>query len=748
MTSVLPRGGDSDYTLVLVDGVRVNAFGGGFDFSQLALADVDRIEIVRGPQSALFGSDAIGAVVQIVTRQGGPLRVDGLVEGGSLDTSRLAAATCRARAAAGAGAPPRSASRRTASRGIAPATGERVTNDDWRSTHVSGTSRLAQSRQASDVRGHAAVFTTTDRGLPGPVRIEPDRRLRRRRSASRAAQTTTGPDRLRAWQHPGRRRRARPAERSRSATSTWRATSRALRLLFVRHPPPERPRADGCRRSGRPSGLSVGLEVQREEATSHVHHRQRHSSRCRSGASSPGCSPRCGTSRTSGCRSPAGVRVEYIRRDSLESNADSYSPRPGFDDRRDRVAQPEDVDVVPDARQPREWTTRRAGGPASCPGRACARARAPGSGPRTPSRSRSPTTPASGPSAAAASRSASSRRWPARRSVVDVTAFYNRYDDLIVAVGPAMGDISRYRTDNISNATAARPRGVGSRSGPPGGSKRAWPTPSWLDAGPRRRTAPALAPAPFAVGQPLLRRPWHQGSLDVVYARGRVGASARSAARGRVLDVEPTLRRLRRALHEPPATRWPTRARPCGWPARSSSSRRVTNLFNRRYEETLGFPALRPIGAWRESALLRASNVSLAFGGRATRPPRRPGLHDVTLDVGRGEPRRHPRAERLGQDHAAARARGHARPAGGPRHARRRRTSGRMSRAGRRAPDGGRAAGDPPRLRLLGARDRADGPVPAPPAVRARGPRRSRASRATRWRPPARRRSSGARTRR
>ena len=48
----------------------------------LTVADVDRIEIVRGPQSALFGSDAIGAVVQIVTRRGGPPRGDAIVEGG------------------------------------------------------------------------------------------------------------------------------------------------------------------------------------------------------------------------------------------------------------------------------------------------------------------------------------------------------------------------------------------------------------------------------------------------------------------------------------------------------------------------------------------------------------------------------------------------------------------------------------------------------------------------------------------
>jgi hypothetical protein len=54
LTSVFPRGGESDYTLVFIDGVQANAFGGGFDFAQLATDNIDRIEIVRGPQSALY----------------------------------------------------------------------------------------------------------------------------------------------------------------------------------------------------------------------------------------------------------------------------------------------------------------------------------------------------------------------------------------------------------------------------------------------------------------------------------------------------------------------------------------------------------------------------------------------------------------------------------------------------------------------------------------------------------------------
>jgi vitamin B12 transporter len=70
VTSMFTRGGDSDYTKVLLDGIPLNQPGGLFDFSTLQAANVDRIELVRGPQSALFGSDAMTGVVQFFSRRG------------------------------------------------------------------------------------------------------------------------------------------------------------------------------------------------------------------------------------------------------------------------------------------------------------------------------------------------------------------------------------------------------------------------------------------------------------------------------------------------------------------------------------------------------------------------------------------------------------------------------------------------------------------------------------------------------
>jgi vitamin B12 transporter len=71
-TSVNIRGADSDQTVALIDGVKLNdpsSPGGGFDFGNLLTGNIERIEIVRGSQSVLWGSQAIGGVVNIITRE-------------------------------------------------------------------------------------------------------------------------------------------------------------------------------------------------------------------------------------------------------------------------------------------------------------------------------------------------------------------------------------------------------------------------------------------------------------------------------------------------------------------------------------------------------------------------------------------------------------------------------------------------------------------------------------------------------
>jgi len=90
ITSIFARGGESDYNKVLIDGVPVNSAGGLFDFSPLTPENLDRIEILRGPGSALFGSDAMTSVIQLVTRRGSSSvpQFEFSGEGGSFDFHR------------------------------------------------------------------------------------------------------------------------------------------------------------------------------------------------------------------------------------------------------------------------------------------------------------------------------------------------------------------------------------------------------------------------------------------------------------------------------------------------------------------------------------------------------------------------------------------------------------------------------------------------------------------------------------
>jgi vitamin B12 transporter len=69
-TSLFVRGGEDNFTKILIDGVSVNLGGGAFDFGSLLTENFERVEIVRGPQSALYGSDAISGVINFITKPG------------------------------------------------------------------------------------------------------------------------------------------------------------------------------------------------------------------------------------------------------------------------------------------------------------------------------------------------------------------------------------------------------------------------------------------------------------------------------------------------------------------------------------------------------------------------------------------------------------------------------------------------------------------------------------------------------
>lgn len=90
-TSTFIRGAKSEHTLVLIDGIEVadpSLIARSADLRHMTVTEIERIEVLRGPQSTLYGSDSIGGVINIITKKGKPgkLTATASVEGGSYDT--------------------------------------------------------------------------------------------------------------------------------------------------------------------------------------------------------------------------------------------------------------------------------------------------------------------------------------------------------------------------------------------------------------------------------------------------------------------------------------------------------------------------------------------------------------------------------------------------------------------------------------------------------------------------------------
>ncbi|HZX47647.1 MAG TPA: TonB-dependent receptor plug domain-containing protein, partial [Nitrospirota bacterium] len=93
-SSVFIRGANSSHTLVLIDGIRVNSpTTGRFDFADLSVDNIERIEIIRSPMSTLYGSEAMGGVIQIFTKRGSLTGGSVAFEAGSFGTTKESIST-------------------------------------------------------------------------------------------------------------------------------------------------------------------------------------------------------------------------------------------------------------------------------------------------------------------------------------------------------------------------------------------------------------------------------------------------------------------------------------------------------------------------------------------------------------------------------------------------------------------------------------------------------------------------------
>lgn len=565
-TGVFPRGGESNYTLVLIDGIPANVFGGDFDFGQVATANVERVEIVRGPQSAIFGSNAIGAVVRLVTRRGGSPSALVSAEAGQLGTSRISASTSGERGAFAWGGFFDGLLSDGLNGTRSPA-GESIVNDDYerRTGGVSaawqqgGAHVGADVRHSRDERGFPGAFGSNPIGAFGGIdAISRGRNERTLASVSAAAPLTSrfrGLAQLAYAQTDSRF--VSPFDASDADSRRW--SGRVQTDIHL----------------GRAIETSVGLELQRERAGSTYI----------SGTAfqpvpikrtTAGYFAEARWSRADRVFATGGVRVEDIRRPSIEASSS-------------RPALPADRVTSVNPRASVAWLPRGAGA-------GYTRVRgAISTGIRPPDAFELAFTdnPDLRPERSLSAEAGVDQAFASGLGLLEATAFFNQYDDLIVAVGPFTGS-SQYRTDNISNArargleTALTLRGRVAARRPVDLLARIAYT--WLDTGILAVDDDDVAPPPFEVGQRLLRRPRHTVAVDLSATAARFSAFVRGGGRSAVLDVEPSLGTFGGLFDAAGYHAW-TAGGAWRLTAHVELFARVENVFDHAYEEALGFPA-------------------------------------------------------------------------------------------------------------------------------------------------------------
>jgi outer membrane cobalamin receptor len=570
ITSLFPRGGGSNYTLVLVDGIRANSFGGGYDFGHLATTAVERIEVARGAQSAMFGSDALGGVVQVITKRDGPPRASGLIEGGSQGTFRATADTAGSNGAWNWGG----GVERADSDGFTgtAANGETVSNDDDMLARVTGSLGWRKPGGADVLV--SANYSHDERGYPGPFGSDPAGFYSGVDRVSRGTNDTgqIGGRVLHSWT---------PAIRQRIDAN--------FMDLASEFTSPFGPSTSGSQRFdarvqedfalNAATGASAGIEFGHEQGTSTYVTGS-------SGQEIPiergifGAFIEGRFARRERLFLTAGLRFDHLSRHEVEADPFAFQPRPAFPE--------QGVNSV----NPKLAVTYLLTSPAETKSSTRLRVSA-GTGIRPPNTFEVAFTD-------------NPDLQPERSRNLDVgveqsllsgmvslgaTGFFNRYDDLIVTVGRALGGASRYRTDNISNARASGLELSGDARAAVGLSLHVAYT--FLDTEILEVDGVAAVPPPFKVGDPLIRRPRHQTVIHAGYDTKRLTGFAEVQQRSETLDLEPNFA----------GSTYPNPGYALFNAGVSVTVRknidvfvRGLNLSDREYEEVLGYPALRRSG--------------------------------------------------------------------------------------------------------------------------------------------------------
>jgi len=549
-TSLFIRGGDYNFGLVEIDGIPINGFGGYIDFAHVPTDFLDRIEVIRGAQSAIYGAYANSGVVNFVTRTPEEiLALDALAEGGSHYERRFALGGSGTLRGFGIAA----AASRLDDDGP-------VSNSDYHNKNLYLMLARHAARQSFAANGN---FNATDVGQPGPYGSDP-------------AHLFTGIDLV---------------SRNRFNLSDYGAhyqidaTPRVRQELFAAFfwhdsafSGPFGPSCNNDRRGQLEERTVVSVSLHYTTAFGYAFAGEEAKNTFitdTSARSFPLDRDQQGIYWENrfeiGGRFfiNAGARAEVIHTPRIP--ADTVNGRPEF--RADTVAK-----VNPKASLAyvlRESTRLHASA---------------GTGIR----------PADGfeiaftdnphlkPERTVSVDGGIEQRLFHNRVSLEGTYFYSRYYDLIVSLGGSLARLSTYQSDNLANSRAQggefalriRPSRWISIAG----------TYTLLESEVLSLNGSSLAPQFFKVGQPLIRRPRHSGTVVTAFARGRFSADITGYFRARVLDVEPNYGAFGGLFYNPGFANF-------GFNVNYAVARGFTvygslrNGLNWHYEEALGFPS-------------------------------------------------------------------------------------------------------------------------------------------------------------
>jgi outer membrane receptor protein involved in Fe transport len=567
MTSVFIRGGESNSNAILLDGIPMNQFGGEFYLESLPSDGIDRVEITRGPESALYGSNAMTGVINLISQKGeGAPRFTALAEGGSYDTRHFATG--------GNGL----------NRGFSwsynlsriDSDGANI-NDNYRSQSALLGIGFSQNKRQFRFNffGNA-----DDAGDPGAYGSDPDKFFWGLNLTNRVKQNLFGYKVNHNEQLSSRIRQVTTVSLS---TNDYRyiypgGASFIENLRGVANTRSEIRVSDK-------DALAVGFEFNREQTKDNFYLTDNNSS--------PFLLQRTGLayfaenrwSPSSRIHTTIGIRVDNLRTHSLP--AGYYGSRPFI---------PADSLTKVNPRLSLAYIAHE-GGSSGKFGMTRFHGSF-GTGIRPPSGYELGDTnnPELKPEKSVSFDAGVEQLFCSSRAAIDVSYFQNRYRDLIVDLGGSMANLSSFSSANLANSRA-RGMELSFRLHPMQSLEMSGQY-TFLDSAILALDGASTVDKPFTVGQQLLRRPRNSASYNITWHHRRLMLNTNAYFRGDELEVEPNMGVYACTIGFPCLFTNPGHIKANAGFSYSLQHGveiygRISNLLNRKYEETLGYPSLR-----------------------------------------------------------------------------------------------------------------------------------------------------------